>query len=67
MAQKGKYMDQRHDSKSYSTTDKVMEPLTRLFTDLVAQIKLLTPSGQNGPSQLRGDCKAQSEVDRLSQ
>ena len=34
MAQKGKYTDQRHDSKRNSATNKVMEPLTRLFKTL---------------------------------
>ena len=31
-------------------TDRVMGPLTKLLTDLVAQLKLLTPSGQNSHS-----------------
>ena len=44
-AQKGHYMDHRNANHTDSTTDKVLEPLTRLLTDLVAQIKLLTPSG----------------------
>ena len=47
MAQKGKYTDQRHVSKSNSATDKVMEPLNKLLTDLVAHLKLLTPVGQS--------------------
>ena len=42
MAQKGHYMDCKNAHKINNTTDKVMEPLTRLFTDLVAQLKLLT-------------------------
>ena len=31
------------------SSDKVMEPLSRLFTDLVEQIKLLTSSGHGSP------------------
>ena len=61
-------MDQRHDSRSSSATDKVIEPLTRLFTDLVAQLKLLTPLGQSCCNCLpiMRDWKAWSEVDGLS-
>ena len=44
-AHKGPYVDHRNAYNYDGTTDKVMEPLTRLFTDLVAQLKLLTPSG----------------------
>ena len=44
MAQKGHYTDCKNANNTNSTTDKVMEPLTRLFTDLVAQLKLLIPS-----------------------
>ena len=57
MAQKSKYTDHRTDNNSNSRTDKVMEPLTRLFTDLVEQLKLLTPSGHthhNGPPITKG-------------
>ena len=46
IAHKGHYMDHRNAHHNDSTTDKVMEPLTRLFTDLVVQLKVLTPSGQ---------------------
>ena len=46
MAQKGHYMDCKNANNTDSTTDKVMEPLTRLFTDRVAQLKLQTPSRQ---------------------
>ena len=56
MAQKDKYTDHRTDTNS--TTDKVMEPLTRLFTDLVQQLKLLTPLGHsphNGPPNYKGN------------
>ena len=35
MAQESKYTDHRADSNSNSTNDKVMKPLTRLFSDLV--------------------------------
>ena len=47
MAQEGHYMDCKNANNTDSTTDKAMEALTRLFTDLVAQLKLLllTPSG----------------------
>ena len=45
MAEKSKYTDHRTDTNS--ATDKGMEPLTRLFTDLVEQLKLLTPSGHS--------------------
>ena len=58
MAQKSKYTDHRTDTNS--TTDKVMEPLTRLFTDLVEQLKLLTPSGHsphNGPPNYEGNAR----------
>ena len=44
-AQKGHYTDCRNANNTDSTTDKVIEPLTRLFTDLVTQLRLLTPSG----------------------
>ena len=47
MAQKGNYTHHRHFNKSDIMTDKVMEPLTNLFTDLVAQLKLLTRSGHS--------------------
>ena len=47
---KGNYTDHRYNTKHNSTTDKVMEPLTKLFTDFVEQLKLLTPSGQNSHS-----------------
>ena len=43
MAQKNKYTYHRTDNNSNSRTDKVMEPLNRLFADLVEQLKLLTP------------------------
>ena len=42
---KGHYTDCGNANSTDSTTDKVMQPLTRIFTDLVAQLKLLTPSG----------------------
>ena len=42
-ALKGHYMDHRNANNTNSTTDKVMEPLTRLFTDLVAQTKITDP------------------------
>ena len=57
MAQKSKYSDHRMDNNSSSTTDMVMEPLTRIFADLMAQLKLLTPSGHsphNGPPIMKG-------------
>ena len=41
--QKGHYTDHRNANNTDSATDKVMEPLSRFFTDLVAQLKLLTP------------------------
>ena len=47
VAQKGPYADGRNAHNYDCTTDKVVEPLTRLFTDLVTQLKLLTPSGQS--------------------
>ena len=50
MVPKGNYTNHRYDTKHDSTTDKVMEPLTKFFTDLVVQLKLLTPSGQNSHS-----------------
>ena len=45
---KGPYTNHRNAYNYYDITDKVMEPLTRLFTDLVMQLKLLSPSGQGG-------------------
>ena len=48
ITQKGPYADCRNAHDYDGTTDMVMEPFTRLFTDLVAQLKLLTPSGQVG-------------------
>ena len=53
-AYKGPYADHRNTYKYDGTTDKVMEPLTRLFTDLVTQLKLLTPSGQGGNPNYNG-------------
>ena len=47
MAQKGHYTDCKNANITDSATDKVMDSLTRLFTDLVAQLKLLTPSGHD--------------------
>ena len=43
--QRGHYTDYKDAHNSDTSSDKVMEPLSRLFTDLVEQIKLLTPSG----------------------
>ena len=43
----GKYTNQRTDTNTNSAPDKAMEPLTRLFTDLVEQLRLLTPLGHN--------------------
>ena len=60
MAQKSKYTDHRMDNNSSSTTDKVMKPLTRLFADIMDQLKLLTPLGNsphNGPSNYEGDSR----------
>ena len=60
MVQKGNYTDHIYDNKSDSMTDKVMEPLTRLFTGLLVQFKLLTLSGQSshsGPPNSIGDGK----------
>ena len=53
-----KYMDHRTDSNTKSTTDKVMEPLNRLFRDLVEHLRLLTPSGHsphNGHPNYKGN------------
>ena len=52
MVPNSNYTDHRYDMKHDSTTDKVMEPLPKLFTDLIAQLKLLSPSGQNSYSGL---------------
>ena len=54
IAQKGPYADHRNAHNYDGTTDKVMEPLTRLFTDLITQLKLLTPSGQVGNPNYEG-------------
>ena len=45
--QQGKYTDQRTDNNTNSVTDKFMEPLNRLFSNLVEQLRLLTPSGHS--------------------
>ena len=55
---KSKYINNRTDNNSNSMADKVMEPLTRFFADLVDQLKLLTPSGHsphNGPPNYEGN------------
>ena len=41
-------MDHRNACNYDGATDNVVEPLSRLFTDLITQLKLLTPSGQGG-------------------
>ena len=46
MVPKCNYTDHRYDIKHDSIPDKVMEPLTKLFTDLVVQLKLLTHQGR---------------------
>ena len=54
MTQKSNYTN----SNSNSATDKVMEPLTRPFADLVEQLKLMTQSGHsphNGPPSCEGN------------
>ena len=56
VTQKSKYTDLRINSSTKSTTDKVMEPLTRPFADLVEQLKLLTPSEYN-PHSVHSDYK----------
>ena len=43
----GKYTNQKTNTNTSSTPDKVMGPLTRLSTDLIEQLRLLTPSGHN--------------------
>ena len=58
MALKSKYTKHRTDNNSNSGTDKVMEPLTRLFADLVGQSKLLTSPGHsphNSPYNYEGN------------
>ena len=63
---KGNYTGHRYDTKHDSMADKVMEPLTKLFTDFVAQLKLLTPSVQsshNGPpNSMVDDRKGQGQM-----
>ena len=51
-AQKCHYMDHRNANNTDSTTAKVMEPLTRLFMNLVAQLELLTPSGHGSHGRI---------------
>ena len=41
----GKYTDQKTNTNTNSAPDKVMEPLTRLFSNLIEQLRLLTPIG----------------------
>ena len=43
----GKYTNHKTDTNTNIAPDKVMEPLTRLFTYLIQQLRLLTPSGHN--------------------
>ena len=45
--QHGHYTYCKNANHPEGTTDKVLEPLTRLFTNLVAQLKSLTPSGHS--------------------
>ena len=54
----GKYTNHNTDTITNSTPDKVIEPLTRLFTDLIEQLRLLTPLGHNphsGHSNYKGN------------
>ena len=57
-------MDHRNAYSNDCTTDKVMEPLTQLFTDLVTQLKLLVSSGQgdnpNHDGKIRHGCQTGS-------
>ena len=66
MVPKGNYTDHRCDTKHDRMTDKVMEPLTKLFTDLVTQLKLLTPSGQTShsgpPNSIGNDRNGQGQM-----
>ena len=48
IVQKGPYVDCGNAHTYDSATNKVMELLTRLFMDLVTQLKLLTHSAQGG-------------------
>ena len=53
-----KYTDQKTNTNTTSASDKVMEPLTRLFTDLIEQLRLLSPSGHsshNGHPNYKGN------------
>ena len=45
--QKGKYTDKKTNTTTDSIPDKVMEPLTRIVSDPVEQLRLLTPSGHS--------------------
>ena len=54
IAQKGPYKDHRNAHNYDGATDRVGEPLTRLFMDLVTQLKLLTPSVQGGSPNYNG-------------
>ena len=61
LAQKSKYIKYINQKTEYNTkraTDKVKEPLTRLFTDLVEKLRLLIPSGHsphNGHPNYKGN------------
>ena len=56
--QQGKYTDQKTNTNTNSAPDKVMEPLTRLFIELVEQLRMLTLSGHsphNGHPTYKGN------------
>ena len=54
ITQKGPCADCRNAHNYDGTTDRVVEPLTRLFTNLVTQLKLLTPSALGGNPYYNG-------------
>ena len=54
VAHKGPYADHRGAYNYEGTTDKVMESVTRLFTELNMQLRLLIPSGQGGKPNYDG-------------
>ena len=65
-AHKGPHSDLRNTSNNDCTADRVMEPLTRLFADLVKQLKLLTPSGQGGNPKYDGKTRNDQQTDSNS-
>ena len=55
-----KYTNHKTNTNTNSMPDKVMEPLTRLFTNFIEQLRLLTPLGHN-PHNGHPNCKGNGQ------